>query len=137
MKGARHNSHLLLVTIIFASFISCNAGLLRHITNVYVKNGLDGGLDLTLHCKSKNDDLGVQLLHPQQEFKFTFRPNFWGTTQFFCSFAWNGGIHWFDIYIDNRDYDRCKDCYWLVNLNGPCLMSDTGKYDICYKYNQV
>ncbi|XP_050211853.1 S-protein homolog 5-like [Mercurialis annua] len=108
---------------------------LRHKTNVYVDNSLDYGLDLTLHCKSKDNDLGIKLLHFDETFKFTFRPTFWGTTEFFCSFQWKDRFEWFSIYVDNRDYPICYDCYWIVKTDGPCMKSASGYYDICYKWN--
>ena len=37
--------------------------------NTTVTNSLEGGSDLTLHCKSGDNDLGVQVLHPNAPFE--------------------------------------------------------------------
>ncbi|KAK6941591.1 Plant self-incompatibility S1 [Dillenia turbinata] len=57
-------------------------------THVQIQNGLDEGVELSVHCKSKNDDLGFHDLPFQADHTFSFRPNFWGTTLFYCSFKW-------------------------------------------------
>ncbi|CAN6805814.1 unnamed protein product [Brassica oleracea] len=44
-------------------------------TTVQISNRLSGGLTLILHCKSKNNDLGVQTLAPDSSWSFHFRPN--------------------------------------------------------------
>ena len=103
-------------------------------THVRVTNTLDGRLDLTLHCKSKDDDLGAQHLHYGETFEFSFRPRFIGNTQFFCIFQWQGACHWFDIYIETRDTNLCKDCNWNIKQSGPCRISPQ-KTD-CYPWNK-
>lgn len=114
-----------------------NAFLGYHKARVTIVNDLPHGLDLMVHCKSKNDDLGVQLLRPQQRFEFRFRPSFWRNTLFFCGFRWTGAFHYFDIYHQDRDVDRCSECTWSVVPNGPCLFNErSGKYDLCEKWNR-
>ncbi|KAL2330048.1 hypothetical protein Fmac_017629 [Flemingia macrophylla] len=104
-------------------------------THVKITNTLEGGLDLTVHCKSKDDDIGVQYLHPNASFGFSFKPNFFGTTQFYCSFQWKNAFHWFDIYIENRDDKRCHECYWDVKKDGPCLTTSNDQSIDCYPWN--
>nr|AFK43132.1 unknown [Lotus japonicus] len=88
--------------------------------HVRVTNYLEGELDLTLHCKSKDDDLGVKVLHQDQFYEFSFRPNFWGTTLFHCSFQWQHVTKRFDIFKDHRDYDGYF-FYWTIQQDGPCV----------------
>src|ERR1044072_44058 len=94
----------------------------KHIT---VSNNLEGGLDLTIHCKSRDDDLGVHVLHTSETFEWSFTPNFWGTTLFYCSFQWQGApsILWFDIFDGSRD-DNCHRCAWTIKKNGPCVTNE-------------
>ncbi|KAI4386893.1 hypothetical protein MLD38_004772 [Melastoma candidum] len=89
---------------------------------------------LTLHCKSKDDDLGVQELQPQTRWGFRFQPKlFVETTLFYCTFAWFGSpVQTFDIYVERRDASRCKNCIWGVYPAGPCLYLDP---PICYSWN--
>jgi len=44
------------------TFFSMHNILGTHQVNVH--NTLEGNLDMTLHCQSGDDDLGVHLLHP-------------------------------------------------------------------------
>merc|ERR1711974_40862 len=79
---------------------------------VTIRNSLGGGVWAGLHCKSKNDDLGRTYLSPNKGFDFSFSPNFWGTTLFYCHVTWkwpgNSQSHFFDAYSFGRDSDRCK-----------------------------
>ncbi|EEF44294.1 conserved hypothetical protein [Ricinus communis] len=105
---------------------------------VIITNDLNQGLDLSVHCKSKEDDLGVHILPPHNNYQFEFQPNFWGVTQFFCGFTWKKtGIHWFDIYIQNRDYPKCSTCKWVLRQKGPCMFEEkTNNYTLCYDWNK-
>ncbi|CAL0302332.1 unnamed protein product [Lupinus luteus] len=104
--------------------------------HVYVKNNLDNHTILTLHCKDKDHDLGVQKLNYQEEFKFQFKPNFLGNRLYFCGLTWDGNLHWFVVYNDRRDLNFCKDLHWSINKDKPCLFNcDTQKYDCDYNYN--
>ncbi|CAN0877682.1 S-protein homolog 2 [Linum grandiflorum] len=121
---------LLTVTIVTANAVvkadeedkSLPTGLFKKTTVTITNNLEDTGAQLTLHCKSKDDDLGVQV-----------------TTQFYCSFEWpnGGGRHWFDIYIASRDSSRCSECQWRVDSRGACLYNgESGAFDICYGWNK-
>jgi len=48
--------------------------------------------NITLHCKSKDDDLAFHTLEFLRNYMFSFKPTLipWQTTLFFCSFAWLG-----------------------------------------------
>ncbi|XP_021896925.1 S-protein homolog 2-like [Carica papaya] len=74
----------------------------------------------------------------QGNWVFVFRPDFWGTTLYFCGFTWKNQYHRFDIYVQNRDYPKCsKDCVWHIKPNGPCMLNyDTAKFDICYSWDK-
>jgi hypothetical protein len=103
----------------------------RHVNIV---NSLEGNLDLTIHCKSKDDDLGVHLLHHGDSFGWKFHNSFFGETLFFCSFQWNNEFHYFDIYIAGRDTYRCFICDWSVVKSGPCL--NLPNKSLCYTWNK-
>ncbi|KAK3221095.1 hypothetical protein Dsin_015065 [Dipteronia sinensis] len=68
-------------------------GLLDPKVHLSIENNMGSGVDLTLHCKSKDDDLGEHKLPNSGKYMFQFRPNYWGTTLFFCSFAWPNAFH--------------------------------------------
>ncbi|PRQ36951.1 putative plant self-incompatibility S1 [Rosa chinensis] len=71
--------------------------------HVEIINDLGPNTDLTIHCKSKNDDLGVHLLHFQESYWINFKVKLFGGTLLFCSFQWPGSFHHLDIYDQKRD----------------------------------
>ncbi|XP_039026521.1 S-protein homolog 20-like [Hibiscus syriacus] len=111
MNPSSSNGFLLFLVLLFAA---SEAGFLLHKADILVYN--DFTTDLTIHCKSKNDDLGVHVLPYRNYFEFKFRPHFWGVTLFYCRMEWDGTTHWFDIYVQNRDSRLCNRCLW----NGFC-----------------
>ncbi|KGN61530.1 hypothetical protein Csa_006387 [Cucumis sativus] len=106
---------------------------------VNITNALkDVNNQLTIHCKSGDDDLGVHQLSHLASYAFNFRPNFWGSTLFYCAFDWTGSSHYFNIYQDLRDRAKCNDtlCLWIVGEQGLCMFDyKTNAYDICYTWS--
>lgn len=125
--------------VVFVLFIdSCDAwSFFLRKEHIHIKNTLGEGVDLIFQCKSKDDDLGAKRLASQESWEFVFRPNFWGTTLFYCNFSWNGRVESFDIYMYRRDYNRCNDhtCLWEINQSGPC--KKTSLYgDLCFDWTK-
>lgn len=88
---------------------------------VRVTNKLSGNSDLQIHCKSKNEDLGVHVIPNQGLYETKIKTDFWGKTLYFCGFVWNNKLHWFDIYDYQRDKPDCAYfCWWTVQETGPC-----------------
>jgi hypothetical protein len=107
--------------------------------HVTIGNNLADNLDLSVHCKSKDDDIGVHLLHHRDIFGWKFGNNYFGQTLFYCSFEWiNSGLHWFDIYDQKRDLHVCDShCNWYITESGPCRMVDADeKHARCYPWNK-
>ena len=104
---------------------------------VEVLNDLGQGLDLTIHCKSDDDDLGVQLIkYPDVLFKFNFRPNAKGTNLFYCTFHWSNEFCCFNIYVFDRDHPQCSNCSWKIRPTGPCKLNYvTSQHDLCFPWN--
>ncbi|CAL1385875.1 unnamed protein product [Linum trigynum] len=96
------------------------------------------GAMLKFHCKSKDDDLGVRVLGHRQSFQFEFNPNIFFKTLFYCSFEWQngGGVHWFDIYVQTRDWLHCKICEWEVKQSGPCRRTPADGSYKCYNWGK-
>lgn len=88
-------------------------------TVVRIYNELGDGLNLSIHCKSKDDDLGVHVIVNTQDYYWQFKVNFLGTTLFFCRFSWRDNSGAFDIYKAGRDLYRCPTkCNWQVFQDG-------------------
>ncbi|CAJ2670432.1 unnamed protein product [Trifolium pratense] len=77
--------------------------------------------NITVHCKSQDDDLGFHTLLYTDYYEFSFKPNFIRTTLFFCSFTWPGNPHRHYLDIYDAQHDTCEKCTWNINLNGGCL----------------
>ncbi|ESW11843.1 hypothetical protein PHAVU_008G063100 [Phaseolus vulgaris] len=105
--------------------------------HVFITNHLEGKEDLHIHCKSKDDDLGPHVLHINQSFRITFRPNFvTGGTLFFCSFQWgNGHLFHFDVYDQDKNDKECLfECKWYVHKDGPCRNEGDSSVRKCYPW---
>ncbi|KAF7851096.1 hypothetical protein BT93_L4557 [Corymbia citriodora subsp. variegata] len=126
------NSSAKLIFINFILLTTCLGNVWCKV-HVVIQNDLPAGTTLSVHCKSKQDDLGVQ--HITSSWEFSFKPNFWGATLFFCSFSWPGQFHWFDISDQDRDEGDCNKCIWRIRSDRPCRFDGpTGVYDICYPW---
>ncbi|KAL6194522.1 hypothetical protein ACLB2K_035604 [Fragaria x ananassa] len=105
--------------------------------HVQITNNLDPYYEITLHCRSKNDDFGVKHLGRNDTFAFTFRPALWPVqTLFYCGFQWEKGLHYFNVYEDIRDRDVCGNCWWSVREYGHiCRFNfNTKQYDDCFAW---
>ncbi|MDV3200570.1 MAG: self-incompatibility S1 family protein [Pigeon pea little leaf phytoplasma] len=102
-------------------------------THVSIQNVLEGNDDLTAHCRSNDDDIGVKLVKYQDAFEFRFRANLFGGTLFYCRFEWNGACQWFNIYDEQRDLGKCERCNWHITKNGPCREVSYNT-DTCYEW---
>ncbi|OVA18543.1 Plant self-incompatibility S1 [Macleaya cordata] len=92
---------------------------------VWVYNELDTNTPLTIHCKSKDDDLGEHTLSFDQNWNWDFSINIWKTTLFWCNMWWhdsNGQLiqasH--DAYSAKRDWRHyCRgNCIWSIRKDG-------------------
>ncbi|KAJ6750111.1 hypothetical protein OIU85_000716 [Salix viminalis] len=133
-------SHFVLLRILSLLLLiitTCDAGCLWKPTRLHITNELGPGLDLTIHCKSRNDDLGQHVVPFGGEYTFDFCPNFWGTTLFFCGMSWSREAHWIDIYDASRDSSRCGNWNWTVQATGPCMdyYNYYTKEFVCYPWN--
>lgn len=103
---------VLALLVLFSCMLLSNALPFYRPVHIKITNKLGNGLDLTLHCKSKEDDRGEHLLHEEKSYSFSFIPNIFGSTLFYCSFKWSGQVHRFNIYDGTRD--ECHRCNWSI-----------------------
>lgn len=120
---------LFIVFVIILVFLQASSEAFGK-TTVAIVNSLPGAPLLTVHCQSKDDDLGFHQIHGGFMWEFSFKPSFFDTTLFFCSFRWPGASHHFDIYVEERDVERCGFCIWNVKPDGPCFRNSE-----CEKWN--
>lgn len=105
--------------------------------HVSIMNRLGDGENVTLHCQSKDNDLGQQNVADGSEFGWDFSVNTAGTTLFYCDMAWqNVPQYHFDAYDFGRDFVRCEtQCLWLVSTEGMYgLNGRTGFWEYIYHW---
>lgn len=121
---------LLKLLIMSNMAIICKSFSFPTKVTVAIVNDLKNNMDLGLHCKSADDDLGSHWLRHSAEYSFNFKIRLIGTTQFYCHFIWKEHSEWFDIYIQIRD--SCDHCVWKIRETGPCLQ---GNELTCFPWN--
>ncbi|XP_022137291.1 S-protein homolog 1-like [Momordica charantia] len=86
---------------------------------VTIRNYLKGSANLTVHCKSKDDDLGEHVIEFRGRYEWKFKENFWQTTLFWCNFKSmyghaSGEVFW----PEKSDWlaYRCdfSNCIWVA-----------------------
>uniref|UniRef100_A0A7N0TNZ1 S-protein homolog n=1 Tax=Kalanchoe fedtschenkoi TaxID=63787 RepID=A0A7N0TNZ1_KALFE len=107
---------------------ACKGSYPRYTVEIF--NNMGTGMNV--RCKSKDDDLGIHYVAPAQSYYFSFKPNIWFTTLFYCSVNWNGRTEYFDAFnIDRGDLVFCLKqgclCTWRLTPDGPCFYT----YDRC------
>ncbi|KAK6914217.1 Plant self-incompatibility S1 [Dillenia turbinata] len=74
-----------------------------------------------------DDDLGVHQLGWGDEFSWSFRVNFWGSTLYSCTLKWENLTKSFDVFSVDRDVGRCMlqwQCYWKATEAGIYFSND-------------
>lgn len=117
--------HTFLLVLILSSFNVCVVNGFTAPYYVYVVNGLTN-YTLNVHCKSRDDDLGVHALPINTEFHWKFRVNLIFTTLFSCNTWCVKGRSGFIAF--EFEYEFLNDCYQQA-----CIWKAFD--DGMYKYN--
>lgn len=119
--------YILLLSFLILSLKKSEGCAIPFTTKTHVYVGIDvGGPPLTIHCVSKDDDLGSRNLTRHQEYTFSFCPIPYDTW-FSCEFRWSGKDKIITVYDANPFKKYCaniKRCYFLVKSDG-FYLSDT------------
>ncbi|KAG4149842.1 hypothetical protein ERO13_D05G357766v2 [Gossypium hirsutum] len=89
--------------------------------HIYAVNELSKDQTLLVHCKSKDDDLGIHNLTVGSEFTWKFRPRFFGGTLFWCYMAYDNLHASFKAFWDDQAlYNVCDwgTCFWIAKDDG-------------------
>jgi hypothetical protein len=135
--GAQYLSKVKNVMILFLVIGLCLCTLVECKKHVSIKNRLGSGKNLSIHCKSGDDDLGAQNIADGQEYGFSFNVNFFRTTLFFCSLAWEKVPQYhIEAYSYAKDHVRCDSgCSWIVAAEGIYgLNGKTGFWEFMYHW---
>lgn len=93
---------------------------------------------LGVHCKDRHNDLGYHKLNVGETYSFSIWTSFLqNTTLYFCRFAWDGAVHYFDIYVQDRDLCCVGDnqCSWKIYETQPCEIKLRSRE--CFQWNTI
>ncbi|XP_027343145.1 S-protein homolog 5-like [Abrus precatorius] len=98
-----------LLMIIAADTLTVGVHARKHVrvTNLLGKDAV-----LYLHCRSRDDDLGLHVLRFLQFQEWSFNNNIGGTTLFWCSLQWNDKQRSIEVYNYERDNKDCSSYCW-------------------------
>lgn len=99
------NGTFLLILLLSLKYSAYEIGAERHSHSVKIFSRILDSKPITVHCQSKDDDLGNRTLYTGQDFNWEFKNNFWGTTLFFCRFGWGDKTKAFDVFKAGWDGD--------------------------------
>ncbi|KAJ4728388.1 Plant self-incompatibility S1 [Melia azedarach] len=107
--------------------------------SVHIINGLNNQT-IDVHCKSRDDDLGLHHLPVHGEFMWKFRVNIKSSTLYFCKWKWVKGHKTFDVFTTDEQflgkycgYDYCR---WQGREDGLYGYSEKRRqYVFAYKWD--
>ncbi|GFQ01794.1 hypothetical protein PHJA_002323300 [Phtheirospermum japonicum] len=93
-----------------------------YIINSFPKNSPT----MSVHCVSKDDDLGDKSLNPGESFTWSFKLNLWQTTLFHCSFGVSSKLKTSHDVFNGEIGPHCEtsrardgnNCVWSVKEDG-------------------
>ncbi|GFP93561.1 hypothetical protein PHJA_001500500 [Phtheirospermum japonicum] len=87
---------------------------------VHVANFLSQSSQLLLHCSSRNDDLGIQTVPVNYEFRWTFcTDSVWHSTLYNCEFRTGQKRKNIIAYEEaRREFCINNQCYWSARDDG-------------------
>ncbi|XP_027343146.1 S-protein homolog 2-like [Abrus precatorius] len=105
--------------------------------HVRVINGLGNDTFLYLHCRSRDDDLGLHVLQYNEYQEWSFNNNIRGSTLFWCSMQWNNQQHSIEVYSTKNDDEDCElKCWRVIEPDGAYFLMETrqGQWDHRYRW---
>ncbi|XP_062147852.1 S-protein homolog 1-like [Alnus glutinosa] len=133
---------LMVFLLVLALAVRPSSQELRDINTkwtVDVVNGLSGENRLFLHCKSKDDDLGMHDLPVGAKSSWSFKENLFGRTLYWCYLRKDKAHAAFDVfweekneeyYLLRRTCDRSNICIWIAKDDGIYLKSIRDNLDV-------
>lgn len=100
------------------------------------RHGLNDNQTMSVHCKSKDDDLGIQNLPQGANTTWSFRTNFVHSTLFWCYMSKANAhaalkVFWQDIYL----FQKCnwKNCIYIAKDDGVYIKDFPNDCDVFAK----
>lgn len=134
MRALRASRYLLMALVVLAI---CETVVSSDVQTV-VKNRI--GKSIKLHCRSKDDDLGLHAVQNRGEYRWGFGINFLGTTLFYCDVSWKNlrGYYHFVAYSYKRDWGRCEsECVLFITKVGIYGKNkETKHWELMYSFDK-
>ncbi|KAI3968108.1 hypothetical protein MKW92_051835 [Papaver armeniacum] len=106
-----------------------------------VRNDISDKTVLTIHCKSKDDDLGEHKLAYGEEFSWKFHKNFMRTEMFWCFMWWSDSTGKtikgsYEVHKLKRDWHNCHtQCPYSVRQDGIyAYVDEPKKFDLLFPW---
>ncbi|XP_059317868.1 S-protein homolog 5-like [Lycium ferocissimum] len=120
MTKAMVLSAAILIILVQTVNSALTKGFTMHIINALQNDDVP----LSVHCESKDDDLGIKYPKVGDDFHFSFRGDVFAKTRFYCHYSWGSKKQFFDVF--SRDISRgCGringnnyECFWKVQDDG-------------------
>ncbi|KAI3909900.1 hypothetical protein MKW98_012954 [Papaver atlanticum] len=135
--GSGNSNFKFIVFFVFMAVSSVSVplvdGIIFDTITVFVQNDLENNQPLTVHCQSRDDDLGEHTLAHRQDIHWSFHIDIFQWTRFWCSMQWSNSTGQivqgtYDIYFVRRDWRLCGDnCYWSIRESGWYLYHKDGE----------
>ncbi|EPS61842.1 hypothetical protein M569_12955, partial [Genlisea aurea] len=92
---------------------------------------------LKAHCASKDDDLGIHYLDPDQSFLWKFCEDYWRRTLYFCHFWWGQRQISFDAFnSETQGGGRVLNLIgWYAKEDGIYYYDDDSPIPMTKKYD--
>ncbi|XVE89969.1 hypothetical protein DITRI_Ditri20bG0039200 [Diplodiscus trichospermus] len=134
----RNCTKLLVLVVLIITLSQIDFALGEEEYRVHISNGLSNNNELTIHCQSKDDDLGEHRIPVSQEWNWSFKVNQSGTTLFWCNMNWANHHGSFEIFVvDHELLKRCdfKECFWSARDDGLYLENNSdGSWLLVYRW---
>lgn len=128
---------LLFFLVVEALFLQdqfvCGRCFLSHKHYVSVVNNLPN--PIRYHCASKDDDFGYKTLNVDQSFRWSFCPNFFPNTLYFCHLWWGQKDQAFEVYNELKFDKKTTDFRWIAKTDGIYLSNQTRTPQKMYNWN--
>ncbi|PIA27380.1 hypothetical protein AQUCO_07800013v1 [Aquilegia coerulea] len=133
-----------LILLIVVSLWSCSLVSSQLFNKVYIENSLGPNNTLTVHCKSKDNDLGEHNIDFHQSYNWSFKNSF--GTLFWCRIWWYDHHHlvWlnndmFDVRLASRDcvddgIDKYMHCIRRAQWDGIYFSHWNGSFTKMYDW---
>ncbi|XP_019435488.1 PREDICTED: uncharacterized protein LOC109341982 [Lupinus angustifolius] len=115
--------HVFLLALVIAFWEASPVVTGTSTVSINVLNYLRGDLNLTVHCKSQDGDLGVHVLPVYG--RYQLYTNVIKSALFSCDLSMRDGTIVYDLYRYERDHIRCPtQCIWDVKTEGLVGLSE-------------